>query len=120
MTASPVRTTCAGQGAAPWAVRASASRSASAPETTRSSSVSRVRAGDHPGDVGPGDLAGAVGHGLQGVVALASASASSAVISAVALSQCWRRCGLLVEAGVLDRDAGRGRQRDDDALVLRR
>ena len=49
-----------------------------------------------------------------------SPAVSRAVISAVAASQRWRRDGLLVEPGVLDRDARRGRERDHDLLVRRR
>ncbi len=88
--ASPLRTTCA---ASDWCIGRSriAARSAATPETTRSSRRLAVGADHHPRDVGPGDLAGPVRHQLEGVRGPGSASERSAVISAVARSQSWRR-----------------------------
>ncbi|GAB3197218.1 hypothetical protein GCM10027062_08460 [Nocardioides hungaricus] len=72
---------------------------------------------DHPGGVGPGQVAGAVGHDLEQLVAHRGREQSRRHLRRGGQPP-HLPGGLLVETRVLDGDAGRGGQRHDDALVL--
>ena len=75
---------------------------------------------DHdPGHVRAGHLASPVGDRLQGVVARSHGRQQRGDLRRRREPALPPR-RLLVQAGVLDRDAGRGRERDDDLLVARR
>ena len=97
--------------------RSLASSSTDAPETTRSERSSTASPADHPRDVGPRELPRPVRHDLQGVGAAGRLGEQTGDLRrrrqpALPASR------LLVEPGVLDGHAGRGRERGDDPLVL--
>ena len=115
-TASPVLTTWLASDSSMGRARI-CSRSASAPDTTRSSRLSLSAPATTQATSAP-DTSRARSATAWRASSPVDTSASSAVISAVALSQLLTLGRLLVEAGVLDHDTGRRGQGDHDVLVL--